>query len=231
MTDEMNNTGEQPPVQGGESDGAQAGDQSRAFSEGIQKRFDQLTAKNYEAQARIELLQQQLVQMGAQAAAQPREPAPEPDPYENLDPALVAVLRRQERMFQAQTQQLMQRFEASNLSSQVAQMGRDQGLPSEVVTKAATLAAAMREKGIPLNAKDALHFAAGEAYLEGRLKAGQPRTAEGQFAPMNPVLGGQNGAPAAAPMTAKALPNNFDRLDPADQLRLLQSRGVEDQEF
>lgn len=214
--------------------------------EGVQKRINELVAKQRQAEEALkerdrQLLEQtsQMAQMALQTRQQAAVPPPPPvDPLaafqDKMDPVAVQAIQAAV----AETRRQMEAQYAPMFAQQAAQIAgfavqaeaqTIPNLPKEVAQRAAQLAAQWRQQGLNLIPGDALNFALGE-YQRGQLAKAAPvmgyhpgaQTAPGVTAGFTP--------PPPAPRTS-ALPANFDSLPRAQQQALLDASGVGDLPF
>jgi hypothetical protein len=205
-------------------------------SEGIQKRIDELTRRFYEADAKAQLLQQQLAEREAQFATRQVSPQPQVDEIdaalagiEQVSPEVSQAVKQALKSFQSKTEatvaQLRAKFEAQADVAQVGTVASQFGIQDPAITRRAQeLIASWRVAGLPIKADDALRFALGEAALQPK----QPRQTDGRYAPIDPVMT-SSGAPPPPRTGPKPLPSNFNSLSPEEQIKLLEARGVGDQ--
>lgn len=209
---------------------------------GFQARINQLTAqREQEKEARV-ALERQLLESTAQMAQlamqrnQAVAPPPAPvDPLERfkdtLDPvalqAINAAVAETQRRMEAQFAPVM-----AHQAAQIAQMhvateaANIKGLPAEVSTRAAALAADWRQKGLNLLPSDAINFALGE-YSRGQLARAAPVLGYDPRTQASGHIPGYTPVPAA--QTARSLPSNFDQLNRTQQNAALEASGSLDQ--
>lgn len=236
MDDVNNNDGNVtvPPAQAPDAAQPDVSQQS-----GIQKRIDELTAQMRQAQEQNTQLLSTVTQQAAQLAQfmqqgqkanEPQQPA---DPFANVDwtdansvkQAFVQSQQTVEQKFARQYQQLQAQMQQNEVLSVAAQFGvKDPA----VVQYAQQAVQYWQQKGVPMNAMDAIRYAAGQAAL-GQLPQSQfGRPAQG--APHMPTqLPGSAPAPRGngAP---KGLPQNFDSLS-LDQQEALLEKHLGDKPF
>lgn len=191
---------------------------------GIQKRINQLTAKMYEKDNTIAQLTEQLVRMSAQGVPQQQQAQPEQNLYEGLDQASAAILQKVVGNLEAKFQARVAALEGTIASASSAQIAKSQGLPDAIIQRSNELVAEWKKRGYGFNPQDAVDFAVGEAIRAGTYMP-RARASNGQFAPANPVLGGQSAPAPVSPVTRK-LPSDFDSLPPAKQVELLEASGI-----
>lgn len=225
-------------VEGLPAQGPDAGDTTQVAEQpvnGIQRRIDELVAKSYEKDATINQLQQSVTELVGkltqQVTAPQQAPAPS-NPFEGMDysdpesvqAAFTRAMGAMEQRFQQQLGQVAGRAAQNEVGSIAAAWGVQN---PAIVQRAQALVAAWKQRGYDFVPEDAVTFAVGEAQRAG---GSQPRDPRGQYAPMNPVMGGAGPAAPASrpPPRSQALPQNFDDLSPDDQLRILESRGAGD---
>lgn len=223
---------------------AQAVEGAGNEANGVQKRIDELIAKQRmeaEARAAAEKQNVELAAQMAQMAIQMRQPvapvAAPVDPLaqfqEQVDPqVLKAIQAAQEatrRQMEAQYQQQMAAQAAQMAGYTVrAEAAAIPNLPKEVVDRAAALATQWRQAGIQYPPSDALNFALGE-YQRGQLLKAAPVAGYNPGAQPPAITPGY--APAPPAPRGPALPANFDNLSRADQNAVLDKLGVLDQPF
>lgn len=208
---------------------------------GVQKRIDELTAARRQAEERERAVQQQLMETTAQMAqlamqarqAQQPPPAPPPDPLaqfkDSLDPttaqAIQAAVEATRRQMEAQYAPMFAQQAAQMAGYAVqAEAANIKGLPAEVTQRAAILAADWRSRGINLPVGDAINFALGE-YQRGQLT--KAAAVSGYDPSRQPPATIQGFTPAPQTQT-RALPQNFDQLNRAQQNAALEAAGILD---
>ena len=207
-------------------------EQAPAVNEGIQKRFDEMTAR----QRDLERQNQELVaSILAQAAKQQQVPAvqapPEADPLaqygDRLDPTVQEAIRAQANAIKKQYEGIISQQQAAfsaqlsemQVYTQAAQSGVQ--IPDEVKAKAAQIA---RQHNTSPDI--ALKLAYGEFALDQQKKVSGVR---GYVPPNTPVI--TSAAPAPTQSRGPARPADFDDLDPRTQLQWLEKHGFEDSAF
>lgn len=224
---------------------AQANDiaEQPAVSEGVQKRFDEMTAARRAAEEQARQLQAQLMEQSATMAqlamqAQQRQVAPVAapvDPLAQFKDTLDPVAAQAIQAAVAETRRQMEAMYAPRLAAQDAQLAgmavhseaaNIPNLPKEVAARAAQLAAQWRQAGINYPPGDALNFALGE-YQRGQLVKAAPVVG---YDPRNAMPGVTPGYTPAPPQAhSRALPSNFDQLNRAQQNAALDASGSLDQ--
>lgn len=174
-------------------------------SVGIQKRFDELTAKIYQGQASQEALQrqnQELMTMLAQRA--PVEQAPQVEIPDELKAQMDGYLAPRLQNLQQSNQQL--NAELNQLRFQNL-MGN---IPAPIAHAAQATMQHWQSSGkrgwVP---EDAVTFAIGEAVRKGTYVP-PPTDGRAQFNQNSAPLGYQGAQPPVAAPVAAALPQNFD---------------------
>lgn len=204
---------------------------------GIQQRFDQITAKLYEKDARIEELartNQELMQaMLQRQPAAPTEPAIEIDPEERrrieslVNPEVAAVKRQMQQMQQQMAVQSAQ-YEGQAAAAQA-------GYP-ELGPQVGQFLGNLRARfGSVATAEDAINAVLGAAAAKQR-KLGQQAQHERQdFNTLGADAIGYRAPPAPSPAAGapkrKARPANFDDLSPGEQIAILEAEGIADTHF
>ena len=212
-------------------------------NEGVQARINELTAKMREQERQNAELQSKLMEQMAQsvqlAQQAQRAVAPPPAPVDplaqfkdTLDPTAMQAIQAAV----AETQRRMEAMYAPRLAAQDAQLAAMAvhseaaaipNLPKEVSSRAAQLAAQWRQAGINYPPGDALNFALGE-YQRGQLVKAAPVVG---YDPRNAMP--QNVIPGYTPppqtQAPRALPNNFEQLNRAQQNAALEAAGIADQ--
>lgn len=253
----QNDTPQVPLAQGAEGAGAANGSDSGQSAQqsaqqvqqgtqqqqesGIQKRFDELTAKLYERDAQIQQLTAALTDVTTRALERqsaPQQPQAPADPFDGVDysdagqvtGAFKRALALQQQRFESMLQRQSAQIQAASVPAEVMAIASQfQVTDPAVIQRANQLLAGWRQQGITFPAMDAMTFAIGEAQ-SGRLPTYKPRQTNGQFAPYNPVVTQQGGSPVMSqPQDAYTpLPRNFDALSPDEQIRILEARGIGD---
>ncbi len=211
-------------------------------NEGVQARINELTAKMREQERQNAELQSKLMEQMAtsvqlaQQAQRQVAPAPIPvDPLaqfkDTLDPTAMQAIQAAV----AETQRRMEAMYAPRLAAQDAQLAAMAvhseaaaipNLPREVSARAAQLAAQWRQAGINYPPGDALNFALGE-YQRGQLVKAAPVVGyDPRNAMPQTVIPGFSPAPQT--QQARALPNNFEQLNRAQQNAALDAAGIAD---
>lgn len=215
---------------GGQNESGQAGADEAGQNAGFQKRIDELTAARYKAQAEAEAAQKMQERLLAQlqaVQAQQVQPQAVADPLSELDPALAKALQAVTSKFETQIGTLKQQLVAQSQATEIQQVAAARGVTDDAIRqRAVVLAQQLSAKGIPLNAEDALRFAIGESVMNGNQA---PRDPLGRF--QGAQISGQAPRQQTPPTGPKALPNNFERLSPTQQEKLLADRGVDDLPF
>lgn len=235
MKDENGNEIADPSnAQGGQPSG-----DANEVQAGIQKRFDELTAKHYAALAakdeqintlvaNVQALTQKVV-----AGETPVAPAAPQDPFAGIDWTDPAQVQRAVVMQNQQTEQrLVGMFtktfgsiQAQLAGSEVQQVASSMGVQDPaIVARASERIRVWKSNGLDISPKDALVFAAGEAALKG---PPQPRDARGQF---QTVMTPNTPAAPPVPKPKQALPANFNSLPPDKQADILEAQ-LGDNEF
>lgn len=200
-----------------------------AINEGIQKRIDELTARNAESERQKNDLLARVLELSAkQSAPTPVAPVPEVDPLaqygDRLDPSVQEAIRAQaaaiKRQYDAIIAQQQQQFSAQLSEMQVYTQAAQSGvtIPEDVKAKAASIA---RQHGTSPDI--ALKLAYGEFAMEAQRKTAGVR---GYVPPATPVMTGN--APAPQQRQGPARPVGFDDLDHRDQAKWLETNGFED---
>lgn len=231
-----------PSAQGS---GAEGNPQSEG--DGIQKRINELVAKQRQAEELARTREQQLMEQSAQMAqmamqVQKQAVAPPPpapvDPLapftDRLDPvaaqAIQAAVEATRKQMEAQYAPMFAQQAAQIAGFAVQQEAASiPNLPREVVNRAANLAAGWRAQGMSFPPGDALNFALGEYQRGQLLKAAPVMGYNPNAAPQVPVVPGFS-PPPPAPKTS-ALPSNFEQLSRAQQQDFLEKSGVLDEPF
>jgi hypothetical protein len=217
-------------VEGQPIEGQDEGGTEEPRYKGFQARVDELTKEKHEARAeaeRVRSREAELLSTIARLSERPAEMQRAPDaPVAQLEPetqrAIEAMLRPHIERLEKATQQ----------ASQTATLSRFEQITMNVAPaikeRAMHLLPGVLKRGLPM--EDALQFAAGELYLEGKLSASAPvvqlRTPGGQFTPA--MMTSVGTPPAVAPPAAKGLPANFDRLPFKERMKILIDRGAAD---
>lgn len=201
-----------------------------AINEGIQKRIDELTARNAESERQKNDLLARVLELSARQSAPAAVPAPVPevDPLaqygDRLDPSVqeairaqaAAIKRQYDGIIAAQQQQFSAQLSEMQVYTQAAQSGVT--IPEDVKAKAASIA---RQHGTSPDI--ALKLAYGEFAMEAQRKTAGVR---GYVPPATPVMTGN--APAPQQRQGPARPAGFDDLDHRDQAKWLETNGFED---
>ena len=201
-----------------------------AINEGIQKRIDELTARNAESERQKNDLLARVLELSARQSAPAPVPAPVPevDPLaqygDRLDPSVqeairaqaAAIKRQYDGIIAAQQQQFSAQLSEMQVYTQAAQSGVT--IPEDVKAKAASIA---RQHGTSPDI--ALKLAYGEFAMEAQRKTAGVR---GYVPPATPVMTGN--APAPQQRQGPARPAGFDDLDHRDQAKWLETNGFED---
>lgn len=201
-----------------------------AINEGIQKRIDELTARNAESERQKNDLLARVLELSARqsAPAPVPTPVPEVDPLaqygDRLDPSVqeairaqaAAIKRQYDGIIAAQQQQFSAQLSEMQVYTQAAQSGVT--IPEDVKAKAASIA---RQHGTSPDI--ALKLAYGEFAMEAQRKTAGVR---GYVPPATPVMTGN--APAPQQRQGPARPAGFDDLDHRDQAKWLETNGFED---
>ena len=201
-----------------------------AINEGIQKRIDELTARNAESERQKNDLLARVLELSARQSAPAPVPAPAPevDPLaqygDRLDPSVqeairaqaAAIKRQYDGIIAAQQQQFSAQLSEMQVYTQAAQSGVT--IPEDVKAKAASIA---RQHGTSPDI--ALKLAYGEFAMEAQRKTAGVR---GYVPPATPVMTGN--APAPQQRQGPAHPVGFDDLDHRDQAKWLETNGFED---
>lgn len=202
---------------------------------GLQARFDELTAKRYEAEARAKAVAEQaqlnqermLAELNALRASQVQS-QPSADPYADLDPNLAKALQHVTAQFGTRIETLQRQLQAQTQAAEIQTVAAQQGVQDEAVKARATaLIQGWAQKGLQLSSYDAMIFAAGEAALAAAKQA--PRDPLGRF--QGAQFSGQSPQVATQQQGPKPLPANFANLPPKQQEKLLAERGVDDVPF
>lgn len=201
-----------------------------AINEGIQKRIDELTARNAESERQKNDLLARVLELSARQSAPAPVPAPVPevDPLaqygDRLDPSVQEAIRAQaaaiKRQYDTIIAQQQQQFSAQLSEMQVYTQAAQSGvtIPEDVKAKAASIA---RQHGTSPDI--ALKLAYGEFAMEAQRKTAGVR---GYVPPATPVMTGN--APAPQQRQGPARPAGFDDLDHRDQAKWLETNGFED---
>lgn len=203
---------------------------------GIQKRFDELTAKIYEANARADAAMAANAQLLAQRVQAPVAPVVDEVEVElakaesylgaEAGAAVRAALKAQEAKFVKQLGATHSILRAQSAEKELSQLAQSKGIKDPRVTaRAQALLQDWTNKGLSFNAADAMTFAAGEFSMN----PGQPRQVDGRFAPTDAVIT-TPGAPPV-PVQRGVKPQNFDRLSADQQIQWFDANGVGDKEF
>lgn len=231
MADETNNPVAQGPDAGTENAGdpsisGESNSQGNAPS-GFQARISELTAHRREAERRAEEYAAKLAERDQQIAELVRSVTsrqqPEPEPDLNLDPEQKRIL---DVYMSRATKPLQQHIEqlTTQLGMQRAQSAAEQltGDP-EIANRAAQLMVGWQKQGYTgWTPEDAVVYAAGQAALNERKKAGQARNARSAFNSEPAVIPGHS--QTVTPNPTSALPPNFDDLPVEKQLEILERR-------
>lgn len=205
-------------------------EQAPAINEGIQKRIDELTARNAESERQKNDLLARVLELSAKQSAPAPVPAPVPevDPLaqygDRLDPSVQEAIRAQaaaiKRQYDAIIAQQQQQFSAQLSEMQVYTQAAQSGvtIPEDVKAKAASIA---RQHGTSPDI--ALKLAYGEFAMEAQRKTAGVR---GYVPPATPVMTGN--APAPQQRQGPARPVGFDDLDHREQAKWLETNGFED---
>lgn len=221
---------------------AQAVEGAGNDNSGVQKRIDELIAKQRqeaEARAAAERQNVELAAQMAQMAIQMRQPvAPVAAPVDPLAQFQNEVDPNTLKAIQMATEHTRRQMEAAyqaQLAAQAAQMAgytvraeaaAIPNLPKEVVDRAAALATQWRQAGIQYPPSDALNFALGE-YQRGQLLKAAPVAGYNPGAQPPAITPGF--APAPPAPRGPALPPNFDSLSRQAQYEALEKSGILDQ--
>lgn len=209
--------------------------QQNDVAQGIQKRFDELTAKLYEERGKSQALEAALAQRVTAEAMRPTVQAPQVDEaeaafsqVEQYNPELAAAVKRafaaQKAATDASVRQIQVHLEQQAALQGVEQFAATAGVKDpKIVARSKELMVAMKQRGIPLNNEDAVKFAMGEAALAPKPARGN----DGRYAPADALMT-QAGSPAPVSTRSKSLPQNFNNLDAAQQFQLLDANGVGD---
>lgn len=229
-----------PSAQGSGTEG-----NPQSEGDGIQKRINELVAKQRQAEELARTREQQLMEQSAQMAqmamqVQKQAVAPPPpapvDPLaqftDRLDPvaaqAIQAAVEATRKQMEAQYAPMFAQQAAQIAGFAVQQEAASiPNLPREVVNRAASLAAGWRAQGMQFPPSDALNFALGE-YQRGQLLKAAPVMGYNPNAGLQaPVVPGFSPPPPAP--KASALPSNFEQLSRAQQQDFLEKSGALDE--
>jgi hypothetical protein len=203
-------------------------------SEGIQKRFDEMTAKQYELSKQNQELMERLTQATVQLAqnTQPARPA-EVSPVEkysaDLDPRLIETMKAMESKYTGQLRQMQMQLEAKTGAMQIQQQAAAmRGLPPEVAQRAAQLYEQSKLNGSAATPEEALRYAMGDFALaqmaKGQAVLGVPTTA---FSPPSPGFNAPN--PQVTSPVSKAVPAGYDTWTLDQQINYMEKNGLGDQ--
>lgn len=222
----MENDSNNPDTQG-----QPTGADGQGTSEGAipKERFDQVWAKLKalegevtQRQAREEILLQTI----AASANQTRAPQAAAEPEVDMDP-------EERRKFDAYVKPLTARYEAmiEQLDSRLAGTRFAQvssGYDPQVVQLAQQLQANWRASGkTGWEPEDALVFAQGELYRQGKLNKADPKAQSNDFNQMGQrVLSSQGAPPSLAPQ--KKIPSNLDSLPYEQRMAILEKEIGDD---
>lgn len=196
-----------------------------AVPEGIQRRFDEMTAELHTARSQMDAVMQQNQQL-LTMVQQPTAQVVAADPYADVDPALAGLLKNQQEQFTKQLTALQQSF-ASAMAPMQLQQHVAPGEDPRVVVRANELIRNWNQRGLQLSPTDALTFAAGELARQERTATLQQNAAKQQFNGLSAsVLTGRREENVQPPVTQQPLPANYENMSPMDQMKVLEARGV-----
>lgn len=203
----MSDTIAQVPEAAGSQTENQSQDQG-AVPDGVQKRFDEMTAQKHAAQREAEDYRRQVEEMKAreqiylteianraERAAQPQTPDVDPEFKRQVEAAIAPLkqeMSRQLATLQAQTTIMQVRAEAVQ-----------RGLPDEVRTRAEKITEEYLKQGHLIDKEVAFRMAAGDAFLAQMAKQGTNQTARAAFNQPNPLLTSQGVLPAGQPQVQR----------------------------
>lgn len=214
--------------------------------DGVQKRINELVAKQRQAEELARERERQLMEQSQQMAQmalqvqRSQAPAPAPAPVDPLDQfkdrmdpvtaqAIQAAVEATRKQMEAQFQPLIQQQAAQIAGFAVQQEAASiPNLPREVTNRAAQLAAQWRAQGLQFPPGDALNFALGE-YQRGQLLRAAPVAGYDPRTAVPPVVTGFPPPPPAS--KGSGLPSNFEQLSRAQQQDLLEKSGALDEPF
>lgn len=202
-------------------------------NDGIQKRFDQLTAQIHEERRAKDELLKQVMEMAARQAAPAQAPAPAPvDPLasytDKLDPIALEAVRAAtaatQKQFQEEIARQQAQFAAQMSEMQIHTLAAQQQakIPEEVRKEAVNIA---RKYGTAADV--ALKLAYGEFALKQHAKVAG---VAGYQPPTTPVMTSAAPAPTQS-ASRRAPPADLDNLSPSEQLKWFEANGIDDQPF
>jgi len=200
-----------------------------------QARFDEIYAKQKEAERRAEELQKQILEQAQRQAEQianltaqsmaavhrQQQVAPS-DPYAGIrdrDPEFVKILEAREQamsaQFAAQARQLEAKVQAAEVRVAVSAIPN---APPEVGAAAAAYMQRWASQGVPATPEDAINFAWGEY---ARKQHGRVANVRDITPPSTAVLTSANPSVQVSTHNTPQLPSNFNQLSPQRQEQIL----------
>lgn len=215
-----------PDVQSDDA-GEETNEVARKIQEGTQKRIDELTAKQHEYERQLAAANERAAALTTQLLTRSNEP--KEDPYKDLDPTLRKFMEDQIGAVHASSQKtiaaMAARFEAQTLAQEARAIAAQAGGDETIQREAAEAVAGLRKQGIQANGQDAADWALGKALREGRLKLNGNTAQPNGRKPVS-TFSGNRGPDLSTSAAQKPLPENFDELDPDEQIKILEKRGV-----
>lgn len=203
---------------------------------GIQARIDQLTAQMRQAQEQNTQLLSTVTQQAAQLAQfmqqgqKANEPQQPQDPFANVDwsnaESVKASFQQAQQAQAAQFNSRFQQLQAQMQQNEVLSVAAQFGVKDPAVVQYAQQAVSYwTQKGVPMNAVDAIRYAAGQAALGQLPNATRP-------AMQTPYMPTQLPGSAPAPKATQAYkrPANFDSLS-MDQQEAILERELDGKPF
>lgn len=192
---------------------------------GIEKRIAELTKQRHDSEREAQTLRDLNMQLLARATAPAA--APVEDKWKDVDPAIREMFREGITQVQQAAEGKMRaqalHFESLMESQEVTTAAERFGLNEEYTKEAATIIREAKRRGIPVNKEEVLDMVIGKAVREGKYTPNNGVNTR-RAAPLTGVRSPNFAAPEA--QNQKPLPNNYDDLDPEEQLAILNKRGV-----
>lgn len=209
---------ETPPAQGDASQAVQpASDQSQqsGVPDGVQKRFDEMTAEKHAMARQLEEAKARENMYLAQIAAAVQQPRQEPvaQPQVQIDPDVQAAMEQRFGAFERRIGSLLQQIQGQQTVLQVRTGAVQQGLPEPVAARAEQITLQYAQRGYPIDPQVAYDLAAGQIYREQLAKQAQGNAARQNFNQPNPVFTQQSGFQTPVSQAPAPRPNFEQYLD------------------
>lgn len=210
--------------------------QAPAVPEGVQKRFDEMTAEKHALQRQIEEAKARENMYLAEIAARAQAPQPAQQPQVQIDPDVQSAMDAKFAAYEKRMSAVLNQLQGQQAVLQVRTGAAQQGLPDPIRVKAEEITLQYARQGYTIEPNVAFDLAAGQVYREQLEKQRQGNALRQNFNQPNPLMTHQNGVPAPIQGSPAQRPNFEQHLDGTPEglqryMQALEQAGVHNTPF